>query len=52
MGYVVHSGALWRETSRYYFSCSAGLDAVSIKSVPGHVMPNLYFCIWCDLCVM
>jgi hypothetical protein len=32
-----------REILMHYFSCSAGLDAVSIKSAPGHVTPNLCF---------
>jgi hypothetical protein len=35
-----------------YFSCSGGADVVSIESVSGHVMSNMYFCIQCDLRVM
>jgi hypothetical protein len=31
------------EISMHYFLCSGGPDAVSIKSVPGHVMPNMSF---------
>jgi hypothetical protein len=33
------------EMSMHYFSCSGGPDAISIKSVSGHVTPNLCFCI-------
>jgi hypothetical protein len=32
-----------------YFSCSGGPGAVSIKSVLGHVTPNLFFCFQWDL---
>jgi hypothetical protein len=42
----VHTG---HETSTHYFSCSGGPIAVSIKSAPGHVTPNLCFCIRWDL---
>jgi hypothetical protein len=35
--------------STHYFSCSGGTDVVSIKGEPGHVTPNLYFCLWWDL---
>jgi hypothetical protein len=45
MSHVVHYGASRHETSAHYFSCSGGPSAVSIKSVTGHVMPNLCFCI-------
>jgi hypothetical protein len=31
------------ETSAYYFSCSGGPDAVSIKSTLGHVTPTMRF---------
>jgi hypothetical protein len=31
------------ETSTHCFSCSGGPDAVSIKSTPGHVRPNMCF---------
>jgi hypothetical protein len=36
---------LGREMSTHYFSCFGGPGAVSIKSILGHVTPNLYFCI-------
>jgi hypothetical protein len=38
-----------RETLPHYFSCSGGPGTFSIKSMLGHVMPNLCFCIWWDL---
>jgi hypothetical protein len=37
------------ETLRHYLSCSGGPEVISIKSAPGHVTPNLSFCIWWDL---
>jgi hypothetical protein len=40
-----------RETWTHYFSFLGGLSAVSIKSPPGHVTENLYFCICWDLWV-
>jgi hypothetical protein len=33
------------EMSTHYFSCSGGPGGVSIKSVLGHIMLNLCFCI-------
>jgi hypothetical protein len=32
-----------------YFSCSGATGSDSTKSVLGHVMTNLCFCIWLDL---
>jgi hypothetical protein len=49
VGQVEHSVRPACETSMHYFSCSGGPNAVSIKSVPGHVMSNLCFCILWDL---
>jgi hypothetical protein len=37
------------ETSSHYFSCSSGTSIDSTKSVPGHVTPNMCFCILRDL---
>jgi hypothetical protein len=48
--HVVQSGASRHETSMHNFSCSGGADADPRKSVSVHVMPNLCFCIWVDLC--
>jgi hypothetical protein len=45
-GYVMHYGASGRKMWTYYFSCSGGTGAVSIKSETRHVTPNLGFCIW------
>jgi hypothetical protein len=49
VGHVVYSGASGHKMSMHYFTCSGGLDAVSIRSVPRHVTPNLCFCILWDL---
>jgi hypothetical protein len=49
VGHVVHSGASGRETSTHSFLCSGGPGAVSMKSVSGHVTPNLCFCIHLDM---
>jgi hypothetical protein len=35
--------------SMHYLSFSGGPDAVSIKSIPGHVTLNLYFCVLLEL---
>jgi hypothetical protein len=35
----------------HYFSCSGGPGTVSIKSAPGHITPNMCFCILWDLWV-
>jgi hypothetical protein len=48
-GHVVHSDESGHEMSTHYFSCSGGLGAVSIKSVSGHIIPNLCFYFWWDL---
>jgi hypothetical protein len=40
-----------RETLMYYFSCSGGTGSASTKSVVGHIMMNLCFCIRWDLWV-
>jgi hypothetical protein len=49
MGHVAHSDAYGHKISTHYFSCLGGLGAVSIKSVSGHVTPNLCFRIRWDL---
>jgi hypothetical protein len=49
--HVVHCSGSGRKTSTHYFSRSGGPGAVFIKSAPGHVMPNLCFCIPWDLWV-
>jgi hypothetical protein len=48
-GQVVHSAMSGQEKSTHSFLCSGGLGAVFLKSVSGHVTPNLCFCIWWDL---
>jgi hypothetical protein len=40
------------KTLTHYFSCSGGTGMDSTKSVLGHFMPNLCFCIRWDLCLM
>jgi hypothetical protein len=49
--HVVQSGESGREMSTPYFSGSCGPSVVSRKSAPGLVVPNLCFCIRCDLWV-
>jgi hypothetical protein len=49
--HVVDSGVSGCETSMHYFSCSGGTGTDSTKIEPGHVTPNLCFCIWWDLLV-
>jgi hypothetical protein len=48
-GHLVHSVCPGGEMSKHYISCSGGPGVVSIKSAPGHIMPNLRFCIRWDL---
>jgi hypothetical protein len=50
-GHVVHSGASRHETSTHNFSYLGGDDTDFIKSAPGHVTPNLCFCIQWELWV-
>jgi hypothetical protein len=50
-GHIVHSHASGHEISMHYFLCSCGPYVVSIKSTPGHVTPNLCFCIRWNLWV-
>jgi hypothetical protein len=49
VSHVVHSSAFGHKTSTYYFLCSGGPGAVSIKNVMGHITLNLCFCIRWDL---
>jgi hypothetical protein len=42
-GHVVHLVHPGREMSMHYLLCLSGAGAVSIKSMPRHVMPNLCF---------
>jgi hypothetical protein len=51
VGHVVNSCASGPQNIDALFSCSGGLGAVSIKSTPGQVTPNLCFCIQWDLLV-
>jgi hypothetical protein len=44
-GHVVHSGASGVQNVDALFSCLGGPGVISMKSMPGHVTPNLYFCI-------
>jgi hypothetical protein len=52
VGHIVHSYVSGHETTMNYFSSLGGPGAVSIKSMLGHITPNLWFCIWWDLQVM
>jgi hypothetical protein len=47
--HVVHSSASRSEASMRYFSCSGGASMDSTRNAPGHVTPNLCFCIRWDL---
>jgi hypothetical protein len=47
--HVAHSGASRRQMLMHYFSCSGGTGTDSTNSAPGHVTPNLCFCIRWDL---
>jgi hypothetical protein len=44
-GHVVHSAAFIMPNIDALFLCSGGTDMNSMKSTPGHVTPNLCFCI-------
>jgi hypothetical protein len=44
-GHVVHSAAFVMPNIDALFLCSGGTDMNSMKSTPGHVTPNLCFCI-------
>jgi hypothetical protein len=46
--HVVHFGASGGEMSTHYFSCSGGTGTDSTKSSPGHVTPDVCFCIRMD----
>jgi hypothetical protein len=50
-GHVVHSAAFRHEMSLHCFSSSGGPGAEPTKNTLWHIMPNLYFCIQCDLWV-
>jgi hypothetical protein len=50
-GHVVDSGASGAPKSMHYFSSLGRTSSGSTKSVPGHVMPNMYFCMQWDLWV-
>jgi hypothetical protein len=52
VGHVVHFGTSGRESLTHYFLCSGGTGTDLTKSISGHVMPNLCFCIRWDLRVM
>jgi hypothetical protein len=48
VGHVVHYGVSGHEILMHYFLCSGGTSMVSTKSVSGHVISNLCFCIGWD----
>jgi hypothetical protein len=49
MGHIVHSGVSGVGNIDALFFMLGWAGAVSVKSVSGHLMPNLYFCICWDL---
>jgi hypothetical protein len=52
VGHVVHFVTSGRESLMHYFLCSGGTGTDLTKSISGHIMPNLCFCIRWDLRVM
>jgi hypothetical protein len=49
VGHVKLLVCLGHETLLHKFSCPSGTGTDSTKIAPGHMMPNLCFCIRCDL---